>query len=411
MATVDDLIQNIVNGEIANALLNIPTIDINDINIVSKDMLESPMHYAALRGFDTILASLIAAGGNVNLIDNYGKTPIMYALTDATANILITNGASLNIVDLAGKGVIHHATSNNLGNIVQYLIDNGINVNLPDTAGFTPLHNANNDIVANVLISNGANVDSMSNPLMQTPIVNLFNNNSLVAFNNALVVSVKGINAKFNNNETILHNLVSNDQVSNMLDVNDIDINALNSQDQTPLMKWMSIPDLTAATLQKALLKSADFNILDNEKKSAISYLAQYNPAASKALLDELIKNGNDINHQDMNGDTPLLLALKYSYPHNAQVFIDNSADTSIVNNDGYAFKDLLTKQFYFNIDYTKEDENYESIKIDNFNLLLADKSVLMTLSDELNSDPIDKLVYDESLISDTFSNFDVSLI
>lgn len=94
------------------------------------------IHRAAIRGDLSKLKKIIAAGGDLNLSDRSGITPLMIA---------------------AQKG---HKE------IVEYLIDHGADINAKTKGGFSALFNPciqGNIDVASLLIAHGADVNVISN--------------------------------------------------------------------------------------------------------------------------------------------------------------------------------------------------------------------------------------------------------
>ena len=103
------------------------------------------VHYCAMHDCSAILEALAAQRCNVDLRDNQGKTPLMYACENgryATVACLIRRGgASVDITDNEGRNVLHHCfTGTNPSlNCAKVLFQRGVGVNVRDTAGITPL--------------------------------------------------------------------------------------------------------------------------------------------------------------------------------------------------------------------------------------------------------------------------------
>jgi ankyrin repeat protein len=76
--------------------------------------------------------ALIAAGANVNDVDDYGRTPLMIAsVTDSLGVVtsLIAAGADLELVDNDGFTALMYAVSQNYNSVASALVDAGANVN------------------------------------------------------------------------------------------------------------------------------------------------------------------------------------------------------------------------------------------------------------------------------------------
>ena len=108
---------------------------------------------------------LPAAGGDPNIANNHGLTPLHSAIlncSDATIGTMIAAGADLNTIDFCGRTLLHLATIKGSDMCVKNLIDAGANPNVDDICGITPLHLAAFDgrvTVVKTLITAGANPD------------------------------------------------------------------------------------------------------------------------------------------------------------------------------------------------------------------------------------------------------------
>ena len=164
---------------------------------------QSPLHYAAEKGYLNCLNLLMAAGANVNAktvtspadetdsnkesySDSYepgylpiGVTPLMmsmpYKWRPMIVDALISAGANIHDRDAFGWTVLHHAVYSGEVEAVKFWIDKGIPVNSPSYRGYTPLHAAlydrplypNGDIVI-LLLKSGAD-KNLVNKAGETP--------------------------------------------------------------------------------------------------------------------------------------------------------------------------------------------------------------------------------------------------
>ena len=99
-----------------------------------------PLHWAVNHGRTVIVATLIAAGAEVNAKNDRGHTPLHNAASAGDAAIvsmLIAARADVNARDNNGKTPLHDTAGN--ASVASVLIAAGADVNAEDSVGFTPL--------------------------------------------------------------------------------------------------------------------------------------------------------------------------------------------------------------------------------------------------------------------------------
>ena len=93
--------------------------------------------------------------------DEYGQTPLLYALywktPEIVTNFLISKGADVNIKDKTEYTPLHYASRNNNLELVKLLIAKGANVNAKEEHGITPLNFTCSVEIKELLKSHGAN--------------------------------------------------------------------------------------------------------------------------------------------------------------------------------------------------------------------------------------------------------------
>lgn len=139
----------------------------NECNIDSIEMKtkQTCLSVASSKGFDKIVAYLIARGANVNSQSNMGTTPLMLAASKGYLNIvkkLIEYTADVNIQSKKGSTCLSVASSKGFDDIVTYLIEQRASINTANKTGDTPLMLASKNghaPIVKILLENGATVD------------------------------------------------------------------------------------------------------------------------------------------------------------------------------------------------------------------------------------------------------------
>ena len=84
--------------------------------------------------------SLLAAGANVNIQDDYYQTPLHIAATKGYKEIVTVYRANVDSQDLMGVTPLHDAAYQGYTEIITLFIGAGANVNIRNLWGETPLH-------------------------------------------------------------------------------------------------------------------------------------------------------------------------------------------------------------------------------------------------------------------------------
>ncbi|MDC0064912.1 ankyrin repeat domain-containing protein [Verrucomicrobia bacterium] len=124
-----------------------------------------PIHNAAFSGNIEAVKQRIAAGADVNAMNEYGWTPLHEAVTGGhkdIADLLISKGAEVNAKEAKNRITpLHWAAWRGRKEIAELLITKAADVNVKNKDGGTPLHNAawkGHVEIANLLIVKNADV-------------------------------------------------------------------------------------------------------------------------------------------------------------------------------------------------------------------------------------------------------------
>lgn len=106
------------------------------------------------------------------------------------------------------------------------------------------------------------------------------------------------------------------------------DINAQDQQGHTPLYDSLMFGRTQIAQL--LIKRGAAFDA------SQMLHEVVANQVADRDVIELLVKQGADLNHQDKDGDSPLHLAVKRDYRVLTKLLIANGADVNVENAGGH---------------------------------------------------------------------------
>lgn len=310
------------------------------------------------------IKSLIEQGADVNAVDEIKPsraTPLMYAcgsydydklLSNGNlelAKFLISKGADVNAVDIYQNSALSNSALNGNIEIAKLLIDNGANVNARDKHNATPLmitqfaikeRQQNAVQIAKLLIQKGADVNAIDNNGKtaldyQKDKVEQDKNNEMIEFlkdtnNNKLVKSIY--------DDFMLHrdgayrNLILeriNDCLANGANIHlakDKFIDNYGKEQGEKTFKF-TITTLLKTTFYK------------DTKNAILFHFIKENPDLKN--IKECLDNGADINcvrdesYYTLNSATPLMMAIDCRYDGITEYLIEQGADVNIKNKEG----------------------------------------------------------------------------
>jgi ankyrin repeat protein len=326
---------------------------------------QSALKVAAAHGYVDVIELLLKRGANINIVDEDGSTPLMYALLHENNNavkILVANGADVRRAGgIWGHTPLHLAAMNGDPDIVKLLLERGARINVLNDRRVTPLDMASNMRVVDFLLSKGAAVSGFSadgeNPL---PAVDRDLLMAVVAGNVGRLRSALSRGAHVNirdaSQTTALIRAVylgrfevASVLLDNGADVNetDTDLPGLISGHDTPLhiAAGQGFPklvellithhaDLEARNIAKRtpLARAADAETATvllragASASAAIDLLCGFGTGDAK-LVEVLLSYGADANPRTGCITTPLLSAITHSHSDIAAVLLNHGAD------------------------------------------------------------------------------------
>ncbi|MEI6519773.1 MAG: ankyrin repeat domain-containing protein [bacterium] len=331
---------------------------------------DSPLHFAAKYGNDTVVDELIKKGAGIGITDNNGDTPLHLAATAPVVNLLIKAGAATDIMNKSklipvvtatdhgyteaamammtkanvkaanenGITLLHNFAGRGKVDAMKKLIELGADVNaVTNTVKQTPLHMATSKEAAELLLNNGAKIDTADldgiTPLMRA----LQNNNdALVEY---LLQQKASVAVKTIDGDTPLHMARSIKAVNLILGADKQLLNAENKSGETPLFSAITDENKDAAlaliaagadvnkicgktpiidaAIAKAEKNTASMDVLKAivDKKPDMTVLNDKNQkpisiTRKTDIIMLLASNGADVNAVDLNGRTPLFFVV-----------------------------------------------------------------------------------------------------
>ncbi|XP_059488485.1 uncharacterized protein LOC132204174 isoform X2 [Neocloeon triangulifer] len=267
---------------------------------------KTALHWAAQKGHIAVAKFLLSKGADVNALNDDNDTPLTLAAhfsNEETCRFLVDSGADLSAVDSDGDDALNLACLTGKLDNVQYLLGlNGFSVEKKGKQGKTALHWAaqkGHMAVTKFLLSKGADVNILNDD-NDTPL-------TLVA--------------RF-----------SNEEMCRFLVHHGADLSAVDKDGDDAL----SLACLTGKldNAQYLLSLNGFFSVGKKGKhgKTAFHFAAQ---KGHLAVAKFLLSKGADVNALDVDNDTPLTLAARFSNEEMCRYLVDSGAHLTAVDKDG----------------------------------------------------------------------------
>jgi len=240
---------------------------------------------------------------------------------------------------------------------VRALLAQKVDANSPQTDGTTALHYAahKNDLeMVNLLLNAGANANAM-NRYGVTPLAEAVQFGSGALIERLLEAGANPNTPSTDEGETVLMSAsrTGNVDAVKILLARGANVNAVETyRGQTALM-WAAAEG-HSDVVKLLLAAKADPNVRSTDRSTKLPTLPAGSPSApiprgglmaihyaarqgSIDAMKSMLDAGVDINEGDVDGNTPLLLAILNNHYDLAQVLIDKGADINKANRDGRA--------------------------------------------------------------------------
>ncbi len=266
------------------------------------------LYMAAALGEDDVVKAFIQKGANVNVIANYGWTPLMVAAGRGHLTIVqaLLSAPQINIdaKKFDGATALIVAAALDKDDVVKALIDHGANVNITDNYGSTPLISA---------VADQGHLKTVQ-ALLSAPQIDINTKN------------IYGANA------LLLAAALGKDDVVKALITHGANVNITDNYGWTPLMVAAEKGHLTSV---QALLNAHSINI-DTKKRGGATalFMAAYN--SKDDVVKALIQKGANVNINTYFGWTPLMSAAEKGHLTTVQVLLNaNSINIDTKNHNG----------------------------------------------------------------------------
>lgn len=370
--------------------------------VIQQDSEGKTLLHHAVDMLDTAaVAQILAAGGNLAMIDKAGDTPLSLAYKKPSESASATIAADLLLAGAEplrgdftyfetsilkrnpgmrfeeGRTPLHIASEKGHTGYVAYLLSKSVQVNAKDVASSTPLHEAvrNGRIdCTDLLLKAGADPDPKDSS-GNTPLHLVMPLATRSAIFVRLLAAGADPNQKDNYGETPLHiaaRLGMSDDIIQALIQSGGDTNERNKRGVTPLSLAIERKQVAQANLFVRL--GADIHAEDIDGNTALSkaiasgiemikavilgsnvqsrdsqgrtplHIAVMGKA-DPAVINYLISIKADINARDKNGDTPIHIAVRNNDRASGEILLAYGADVFSPNVSGdSALKDALTR-------------------------------------------------------------------
>ena len=268
-------------------------------SLLAINAFADPIHDASKAGNLAGVQAELDKGVDVNEVDRgfYNLTPLHWALSKGVAELLISEGADVNAITLEGSTPLHFAAFNGYKEIAELLIDNGADVNV-----------INNELAGTPLIT------ALDWAIQQgkTETADLLRKHGGMT-SGELASGMAPLHAAARKGLK---------EVVELLIANGADVNVKDKVGETPLDFAINKNRTETADLlrEHGGKTGAELNVLlDAAKNGDIEAVKQH------------LADGADVNANTADGTTPLHNAAVYGHTEVAELLISNGADVNAI--------------------------------------------------------------------------------
>lgn len=332
-----------------------------DPNLRDSDAWKTALHYAVERGTASLFKPLLDHGADPHARDDKGKTILHYAAKDTRLDLVLQMSKlpDVNVQDNDGQTALHVAANSHHVVMVTALLEKGANPNRQDKNGETALHLANMDIVA--LLVNAPNIDvNIQNDKNMTVLQQCVAESTFTHLETVKLLLDKGADPDVRTlqNETLLMKAIAEyniELVKTLIDKgSDPNVRWEDIEGQHTFALMMAVEQYNYANnrtrtewldMLKLLVRmpNIDLNAMGHmfdatgsgkQNITALQYAAE---RGLREVVEVLLAGGADLNTQNKQGKTPLMLALEQKYLDMDMVtaLLARGADLNLRDKDG----------------------------------------------------------------------------
>ena len=301
----------------------------------------TPLHQAVLSSNEKLVRLFLEHNADVNTQDSKGITPLHQAVVSGNENLVrlfLEHNADVNTQHMCGYTPLHQAVVSGNENLVRLFLEHNADVNTQDMCRYTPLHLAvvsGNENLVRLFLERNARVNTQDmcgyTPLHKAVVRRNENLVRLFLENNA-DVNIPNIDGY-----TPLHQLVfKNDENRCRLLLEhkaDVKINVQDNNGYTPL-HW-AVMNGAVNLIELLLQHKADVNIQHKFGFTPLHLSARFSHKDCNKIIDLLLQYGvQNIDIRDVEGRTPLQMAVRCGNAQAVKKLVDLGADVSLVKAD-----------------------------------------------------------------------------
>ena len=327
-----------------------------DVNTQNSDGY-TPLRQAAKSGNENLVRLFLERNARVNIQDKDGHTPLHKAVINGKENLVrlfLEHHADANIQDKDGHTPLHKAVINGKENLVRLFLEHHADANIPNKHGETQLLSSfklGHENLIRLLVEHNADVNIPDNDgykLLQRYVMG--GDENLIRF---LIEHNADVNIQNKDGYTLLHRLVikNDENRCRWLLEHNADANIQDNNGYTPLHR--AVVSGAVNLIELLLEHKADVNIQHKFGFTPLHLSARFSHKDCNEIIDLLLQYGvQNIDIRDVEGRTPLQMAVRCGNAQAVKKLVDLGADVSLVKTDK---KDAVELERLYN-----EAENVE---------------------------------------------------